>query len=637
MHFLISPPWVRLSAFGLISLFTVDTMAQVDTLELEGVEIAVQQFVARAAGTTIEQHTTKDAPFSAAQSVEGWLSSRSNVIMRGYGPGSSYGISLRGGSAGQTQIMLNGIPFEHPGLAQADISLLPALLFTNAAIYRGSSGALLGNASVGGSVFFDTKPGPGAPLFTQMVSVGSFGSLSSATASSYRYKNFSGRTSLYWQESRNDFERPDPHRPGQEQPQPNAHFRTRGLNQSLSYGHENGTLVHGSLWYNETKRDLPPSLSQAYSEASQYDENVRVQADANRRIGLWNLNSKIAYDHGVLNYRDDNLGIDEISDFATIHIESSAQWASGPWEWTGMAIFRESSAITEHFTQRHVRSSPAALLSGQYRFGRLGSKISAAARAEWLNGSPLPMLPTIGITQGIHRRLDVRASAGRVYRLPGLNDLYWNPGGNAELLPESGWSGEMGFDLKAMPGEKVWKISATAFSRDIQNWIVWIPQAGLWTPENLRRVWSRGLELNATCEQISGDFRFIHTAELGYVKSTHQKSLNKPGRLDGKQLIYIPVWSNFFSECVQYRGWNLIGTVRHQSKRFTNTDNTHGLDPFLIADLEITYSKTCKRWLVSTSLAVRNIADQDYQLAANRPMPGRFFAIGFQFSYAQPK
>jgi iron complex outermembrane receptor protein len=636
VHFLISPPWVRVFALGFLCLISADITAQVDTLELEGVEIAAQQF-SRNAGVRIEQHPSADAFFSPGQSVEGWLSSRSNMVMRGYGPGSSYGISLRGGSASQTQIMLNGIPFEHPGLAQADISLLPAVLFTNASVYRGSSGALLGNASVGGTLFFDTNPEAESPLFSQMFSVGSFGSLSSATVSSYRHKRFSGRTALYWQESKNDFDRPDPLNPEQVQPQPDADFMTRGLEQSLAFSNKNGTSINGSVWYNETERDLPPTLSQTRSQASQKDKNLRIQAGADRRMGAWIVDAKAAYDYGLLDYRDANQGIDETSNFHTVHLESSVNWAMGAWEWTGMAIFRESSAIGPNFTRREVRSSPAVLLTGQYRYGKLGSKISAATRGEWLNGNFLPMLPTIGITHCVDHKLEVRASAGRVYRLPGLNDLYWSPGGNPELLPESGWSGEAGFDLSGAMGKSVWKFSATGFNREVRNWIVWIPQSGLWSPENLKRVWSRGLELNGTVEQVAGEFKFIHMAELGYVQSTHQGAASKPSPSDGKQLIYVPVWSNFFSETIQYRQWNLMAIVRHQSERFTNTDNTRNLDPFFIADLEIAYSRAFRRWDLAASVAIRNLFDQDYQLAANRPMPGRYFALGLQFAYKSTK
>jgi iron complex outermembrane receptor protein len=186
-------------------------------------------------------------------------------------------------------------------------------------------------------------------------------------------------------------------------------------------------------------------------------------------------------------------------------------------------------------------------------------------------------------------------------------------------------------------GKSVWKFSATGFNREVRNWIVWIPQSGLWSPENLKRVWSRGLELNGTVEQVAGEFKFIHMAELGYVQSTHQGAASKPSPSDGKQLIYVPVWSNFFSETIQYRQWNLMAIVRHQSERFTNTDNTRNLDPFFIADLEIAYSRAFRRWDLAASVAIRNLFDQDYQLAANRPMPGRYFALGLQFAYKSTK
>ena len=63
-----------------------------------------------------------------------------------------------------------------------------------------------------------------------------------------------------------------------------------------------------------------------------------------------------------------------------------------------------------------------------------------------------------------------------LYRLPGLNDLYWMPGGNPDLKPEYGYSAEAGSKLSWKSQNKKTKVSfePTYFNRYIYNWIIWI-------------------------------------------------------------------------------------------------------------------------------------------------------------------
>ncbi len=613
---------------------TATTFAQSDTLQLMAVEVAAQTFARTAAGIHLETIQTDEAFFSAGQSVGEWLGSRSALVMRGNGPGSSYGVSLRGGNSSQSQILLNGIPFDNPSLAQADISLLPAAIFTDAALYRGSSGALLGNASVGGSIFLDTRLAGQEPGFRQTFTAGSFGAFGSSTLVTYGRGRWQGRTTVYFQEARNNFDRPHPHDRNSTEPQPEAYFRTRGLQQNHTYLSGNGHELDFSLWINETDRNLPPTNSQLSSTESQKDQNVRIQVGHRFRKGIVKFDSRVAYDYGFLNYTHVRSGLDEDSDFNTLHVQSSAFAETGKFTWKTTAIYRRSEAITSNYDKREIRSSPAVVGGMDYAFNENESKIALAARAEWLNGRALPLLPTMGITHRISELLSFRGSASRVYRLPGLNDLFWSPGGNPNLRPESGWSQEAGLDLGGAFAKSGWTVSVTGFNRQIDDWIIWTPGAGYWSPVNLRKVWSRGGEVQASMTNPIGKWQLRHTAESTFARSTHTASARSgEDQLIGKQLIYIPEWSNFFSEEISYGPYSLNGLVHHQSARYTTTDNARQLDPYLIADLEALVKFDTDQFQFSASAAVRNLFDTEYQMAANRPMPGRYYSIGLSIQY----
>lgn len=608
--------------------------AQSDTLLLQEVEVAAQTFSRTAAGIHLETKKTDDAFFSAGQTVGEWLGTRSALVLRGNGLGSSYGVSLRGGNSSQSQILINGIPFENPSLAQADISLLPAAIFTDAALYRGSSGALLGNASVGGSIFLDTRLAGQEPGMRQTFNAGSFGAFGSSTVAQYGWGKWQGRTAIYFQEAENDFYRPHPHDRSRMERQPEAYFKTRGVHQNMVRLSANGDVLDFSFWLNETDRNLPPPLSQISSTESQNDQNARLQLGYRTQLGRIKLDSRMGYDYGSLNYTHVRGGIDDDSDFQTIHAQTTASAEIGKFSWKTTAIYRHTEAITSNYAQRELRTSPAFVAGVDYSFHENASKIAVAARAEWLNGKALPLLPTIGITHRASDLISFRGSAGRVYRLPGLNDLFWSPGGNPNLRPESGWSQELGFDLDGVFAKSRWTASVTGFNRQIDDWIIWTPGAGYWSPVNLRQVWSRGGEVHASMSNPMGRWRLTHTIESTFARATHTASSRSgEDRLIGKQLIYIPEWSNFFSEEIAFRQYSLIGLVHHQSARYTTTDNARQLDPYLIADLEALVNFDTDRFQFTASAAVRNLFDTAYQMAANRPMPGRYFTLGLSINY----
>lgn len=67
-------------------------------------------------------------------------------------------------------------------------------------------------------------------------------------------------------------------------------------------------------------------------------------------------------------------------------------------------------------------------------------------RSEWS--------PRLGLSQRLSRHARLRAGLGRAFKLPSFFVLASPPalGGNPDLLPESGWSGELGLDLEAAGG-----------------------------------------------------------------------------------------------------------------------------------------------------------------------------------------
>ena len=93
------------------------------------------------------------------------------------------------------------------------------------------------------------------------------------------------------------------------------------------------------------------------------------------------------------------------------------------------------------------------------------------------------------------QELVLKASVARNYHQPTLNDLYWQPNGNPELLPEMGFTMEAGMDYQKSFGNQRLKTGLTWYRSLIENWIMWIPSSRMnLEPINIKEVLSTGLE-----------------------------------------------------------------------------------------------------------------------------------------------
>jgi len=478
---------------GMISNFA---FAQNDTLHIERVDIVAHHFQQDLVGINLEVFEAKDAPLSLGQTLDNWLANRTNLVLRGYGPGSSYGISIRGSSSSQTQVLLNGVPFENPGLATSDVSTLPNAIFSGMSLYRGSAAAYLGNAAIGGSILMQTNDVETREIFTQNFSLGSFGNLSSVSKMQYGTKRFSGTTRVYYNQADNNFLRPDPINRSEKIRQTNAQFQTKGMAQDLNFYGKGNTKAHVFLWAGDTRRHIPPIKSKVHSKTTQSDESYRIQGVLETRIQTIDFKINTALDHGRLNYFDPDAGLDEDSEYTTIHTQLEVRKSLGRVQVFVLGIFRDSHVLTENYSGAHQRTSPALVGGINTAFWKSLTKASLVVRQEFLNGKALPVVPVISIDQKITDALHVTLSAGKAYRLPGLNDLFWAPGGNPDLKPESGWFQEAGvnYDQKFLRSKV--SVGVTAFHRQIENWIQWTPGLQYWSPQNIKIVRSQGLELS---------------------------------------------------------------------------------------------------------------------------------------------
>jgi iron complex outermembrane receptor protein len=224
------------------------------------------------------------------------------------------------------------------------------------------------------------------------------------------------------------------------------------------------------------------------------------------------------------------------------------------------------------------------------------------------------------------------------FRLPTLNDLYWQPGGNLNLQPEFGNTIELGIDFQVKDSQYDLQIHSGLFSNRVKNWIVWIPGNGYWKPENVQQVKSEGVELSVNLrlrETKKWKYRMVSSTQL--LNALVEKSSSLSNFQSGRQLIYVPhfTWNGNVSASLNRSTLELGAT--YTGARFITSDNSTSLPGFFLLNASYSQEIQFLKHEASFSIQVNNLLNANYQVIAWRPMPLRSFMIGLNFTFKNSK
>jgi iron complex outermembrane receptor protein len=254
-------------------------------------------------------------------------------------------------------------------------------------------------------------------------------------------------------------------------------------------------------------------------------------------------------------------------------------------------------------------------------------------RIDLVDGVITPAIPYAGFDLDLIKtnKLVFKGNLSRNYRMPSLNDLYWQPGGNPGLEPEQGFSVELGLEHISAPGPFSMESEITFFRSDIDNWIIWIHgYKGYWEPKNISRVVSSGLESAITASGMAGPVSFKAHATYALTRSLNYGDIEIWGeQAFGKQLVYVPVHSGNLMIYSQWRGYFISFQHNSYSERFTTSTNDvtrrDWLYPYFMNDISFGKDMFMENYQFSIVLKILNLFNESYHSILYRPMPGRHF------------
>lgn len=232
-----------------------------------------------------------------------------------------------------------------------------------------------------------------------------------------------------------------------------------------------------------------------------------------------------------------------------------------------------------------------------------------------------------------NEELRIRLFYKDIFRLPSFNDLYYEEVGNSKLKPENARQYNVGVTYSKNVCSFLPYLSATidGYYNKITDKIIAYPTKNLavWSMRNLGSVEIKGVDATASIAlqpweniriNLSGNYTYQRALDV-----TNPDLDSEEGRTYKHQIAYTPRVSGSGQAGIETPWVNLSYSFLFSGKRYQQGENIaeNRLDSY--SDHSISASRSFKIMKTNTSVSVEvlNIADKNYEIIRNFPMPGR--------------
>ena len=572
------------------------------------------------------------------------LIQHSPVFIKTYGPGGVSTASFRGTTASHTLVLWNGFQLNAPTLGQVDFSTIPVFLADDIDLKWGS-GTSNNSGGLGGSVNIDSKNTFGKGLILDLKQTyGSFNTWGSFITAGYCGKRISFRVKAYRNSSDNDFEYYNSALlPPKTMKQQNADFVDFGVMPELSVMLKHGILSFTS-WNQWNNRNLPPIMPNVV--------NVRTEEWTRDNFSRNTLSYKLFWPTGNLQLKSAAFvenqhyflqtrspitdvvitSINSLNDALIFHqIANVEQQLFATWKLKGKLQWDREQVNSNNYSEvkrRNMVSTYIAVEGNPLE----NADLAVTARYDIVDAKSMGVFPTATFSYHFPKGFGVTLGYSHNYRNPSLNDLYWYPGGNPDLLPENGRTMDLAFSYNLKKGGVKLDFRTGAYVSKVKNWIQWVPTSyRYWVPQNVAQVFARGIENHLDFNFTQGDWKYSLSGNYVFTFTTDESdNAQSYGRL-GKQLIYIPRHHGNLFANLRWRSWDFSYTLEVTGLRNTSYADFYAFD---LPSYMLHHVALGKQWdKFQLELRCNNLTDKDYQNVLWCPMPGRSFEVMLNYRY----
>ncbi len=614
---------------------------QPDTLQLKTVEITASKTKLFATGSRINSIDSICMIQSRSANLGEMLSAENSLFIKSYGAGGVATVSFRGTEARHTSVLWNGFSINSPSLGLYDLTLAPSFFFNRIIVKHGSSSSLNGTSSLGGTIELVNEASfnkeTTISLFSEASTINSFNSQLNLITGS---EKFTSHTNLFYENDKNNFSFENPFLSGSPiQEQKHAQLINYGIMQNFHFKINPSSEISTGFWYQTTHREIPPLMISAESKAEQRDSLIRIYGSFKKSFQRSALTIRAAWFDEYELYTDPVPQIYSVYKTKSLKTESEFRYyiVTKLLINTGVSYNGYRAAFKEY--NGTIHKNIYAAFAGVKYFINHDFETEITVRKEFTGNTEPPVTPSAGVEKFFFsKRLILKLRGGKNFNLPAMNDLYWNPGGNILLKPESAWSYETGVEIFSGKNKNL-QSQFTFYSMHVDDWIQWQPTVfGYYAPFNLNKVHARGIEV-----EMNYKFKISYAdisvyGNYSFTRSTNKQTGNDPeNEINGAQLVYIPENLASLKVLVSFKGFTFTYSHSFTGIRYTKKDNSVWLPSYLIANARIEKNFTLKKMVVNLFFTTHNVFNEQYQVIAYRAMPGRYFSLGTNITFKTNK
>jgi outer membrane receptor for ferrienterochelin and colicins len=554
-------------------------------------------------------------------------------------------ISLRGSTAEQVLVLINGVRVNSSASGVADLSLYDLGNVDRIEILRGGASGLYGSDAVGGVVNVITKTEMPVQRFTVGMEL-------QTSSFDHRIGKFLMQIPLHqWDISavyRMEYQPDSSYRvndriSGKTLTRVNSSTRSDGLTLNLSRSNETWDIQ----WFNRyfsRHAEIPNTIennTSTLAQARQDDRFLLVNPKLTGRLSQkLEVSFSPSYTFSKIGYENQRNAVDDFTVSRTYAAETVVRYVIGEHH-----IISTGYAFTGTTARGSNIENSANYLNSLFAEDRIRFSFFMKAWFDQFQVFPFvrwdrysvygdALSPKIGFNLSKkHETLyyAIRASMSKNFRAPTFNERFWNGDGavgNKDIKPERSISTDAGMTVGLNLTNKhamEWNIDLYRIRTDQQ--IVWQQGAiepALWSPVNLASTLTKGIELAFTHRYAKYSY-----SEVNY---TYNRALDMSGPHDYR-LRYSPLHSLKLSNTVSVNRIAVSQNTRYVSQRFVSVDNAVYLKPYWITDLRCVYRFQWNSCKFKAGFGVNNLFNEVYETIALYPGLAREWTISLELIY----
>lgn len=541
--------------------------------------------------------------------------------------------SFRGTAAEHTAVIWNGFNIANAALGQTDFSLVPVSTANAISIVHGGNSAKYGSGAIGGSIILQNTPSfkPDGHI-TLSTEYGSFGYNSNVLSLFHAGLKTEWQTTLWNTGSLNNFEFINTSQyQSPKQILSNAAYAQRGFQQAVHIKTPGTGYLTVLAWYNHYNRQIQPNTTAPDTKARQFDENLRLAAIWNNQSTLGYTSLRVGFFNDVLVYQNNNIQSHlqiitynpqaehefRVSNFLQLKLGADAQ------------LYIADNDIFDKKIKEQRGSVYALLQLVPFRKFALNLNI----RKPFGSTYDAPFTPTMALQYKLVQKsalsIALKGSVGKSYRLPTLNERFYVPGGNPNILPEQGLNAEGGVSIACNRSHLNLQFEATYYRLEVTNWVQWlqVPGKDYYSPFNLRKVAGNGYEFSAKINWIKDRVKLGIGAVAAITHSVNKEVDQGDMASLNKQLIYVPVLNGHTWLNLEIGNYTFNFNYVRTGLRYTTNDNSKGLPSFDL--INISGGKIFKVHAHTLQLLfkINNCTNEIYEVMEYVAMPPRNYSI----------